>query len=411
MKFKKMITIAAAIGALSISGCAQNSTNEKKDGTFNVYASVYDYGARVDKVMIESPVTLNGDSIKKDTFTVTTNNKSTAGIDYENGERTVEKVYVSDKNGKKADEGKYVVVELETNLNTEYSDVLQWNDDTFSNVPLEVEYKVKQNKDVETKDGKKVELKLSQDKFVQNIVDEFDSGESKDGIHYRDYKPKADGKKHPLVIWFHGAGEGGENNVTQINGNRGAVAFTTDEAKEIFDNPYVLAPQSPDYWMPEFAVGDLVLKGTDNTDKVVSLIKEYIAEHDDIDENRVYIGGCSMGGYQTWETLFAAPELFAGAFPICAAYDVPTENMDKVKEIPMWLMHAAIDDTVPVQYSRNAYKHMQELGANVLYTEYPEVKVEGQDFESHAVWVYPLNNEATTEDGTTFFEWLASQHK
>ena len=89
----------------------------------------------------------------------------------------------------------------------------------------------------------------------------------------------------------------------------------------------------------------------------------------------------------------------------------PTENMDKVKEIPMWLMHATIDDTVPVQYSRNAYKHMQELGANVLYTEYPEVKVEGQDFESHAVWVYPLNNEATTEDGTTFFEWLASQHK
>ena len=36
-----------------------------------------------------------------------------------------------------------------------------------------------------------------------------------------------------------------------------------------------------DYWMPEFAVGDLVLKGTDNTDKVVSLIKEYIAEHDE----------------------------------------------------------------------------------------------------------------------------------
>lgn len=30
-----------------------------------------------------------------------------------------------------------------------------------------------------------------------------------------------------------------------------------------------------------------------------------------------------MGGYQTWETLFVAPELFVAAFPICAAYGVP----------------------------------------------------------------------------------------
>ncbi|WP_456073175.1 hypothetical protein [Holdemanella biformis] len=109
--------------------------------------------------------------------------------------------------------------------------------------------------------------------------------------------------------------------------------------------------------------------------------------------------------------MFAAPELFAAAFPICAAYDVPTENMGKVKNIPMWLIHANPDETVPVQYSRDAYKHMQQLGANVLYSEYPEVKVEGQVVEAHSVWIYPLKNDPRTKDGTTFFEWLASQSK
>ena len=84
------------------------------------------------------------------------------------------------------------------------------------------------------------------DEFIQNEVDLFTSGESEEGIHYRDYKPEDDGEKHPLIIWLHGAGEGGDSNVTQINGNRGATAFISKEAQEAFDNPYVLAPQSPE---------------------------------------------------------------------------------------------------------------------------------------------------------------------
>ena len=408
MKFNKIL-IGATICSLFFVGCSSN--DEKQKGTFDVFANVYDYGARVNKVVIESPVVLDSESVNEETFTVSTNNKSNIGLEYENGERIVQNVYVANEKGDKTDSGKFVVVELETNLNSEFSDVLQWDDDRFSNEPLEILYNVKQNKDIMSDDGKKVSLDLEQDEFIQSVVDDFGEGKSSDGLHYRDYKPEKDEKKHPLIIWLHGAGEGGENNVTHINGNKGAVAFTSDEAKEYFDNPYVLAPQSPDYWMPEFSVGDLVLKGTNNTDKVISLIREYIDNNEDIDENRVYIGGCSMGGYQTWEALFEAPDLFAAAFPICAAYDVPEDKMDTVKNIPLWIAHTEIDDTVPVEYSRKSYKYMKNLGSDVNYTEYPKVEVEGEDFESHAAWVYVLNNNAKTEEGISFFEWLSSQHK
>ena len=62
-----------------------------------------------------------------------------------------------------------------------------------------------------------------------------------------------DGQKHPLIVWFHGGGESGYrglhyNNLSQLKANRGAVAFVSDEAQEIFDGAYVLAPQTPHEW-------------------------------------------------------------------------------------------------------------------------------------------------------------------
>ena len=130
---------------------------------------------------------------------------------------------------------------------------------------MDVQYDVKQNKAMRNKEGNTASYSFKQHTFIQNEVDEFSEGTSASGLHYRDFKPKKDGKKHPLIIWLHGAGEGGKNNVTQINGNRGAVAFIGEQAKKVFDTPYVLAPQSPDYWMPKLVLGDLTLKGTDNT--------------------------------------------------------------------------------------------------------------------------------------------------
>lgn len=381
-------------------------------GTFDVYASVYDFGARVDKIVIESPDTVRSDSVSLDTFTVESANKSTAGIPVNNGVRKITDVYVSgSENGEKEEAGKYVIIELETKLSTPYADVLQWNEPDFTNVPLDVQYAVQQNKEMESDTGEALNYTYTQDGFVQVDVDAFGEGKSANGIPYRDYVPQEDGKKHPLIIWLHGAGEGGGNNITHINANRGAVAFVSEEAQNALDKPYVLAPQSPDYWMPELVLGDLTLNGTDNTQNLVALIKEYISAHPNVDTSRVYIGGCSMGGYQTWETLFAAPDLFAAAFPICAAYEVPTDKLDTVKNVPIWLVHAENDDTIPVQYTRDAYAYLKDHGGNVHYTEYPNVQVDGEDFAPHASWIYPLNNDPKTEDGTAFYDWMAAQHK
>ncbi len=215
-------------------------------GTFDVYASVYDFGARVDKIVIEAPDTVRGDSVSKDTFTVESANESNVGIAVDNGARKITDIYVSDsENGEKESAGKYVIIELETKLSTPYADVLQWNEPDFTNVPLNVQCQVQQNKAMESDAGEALNYTYTQDTFVQVAVDEFGEGKSANGIVYRDYVPEEDGQKHPLIIWLHGAGEGGGNNITHINANRGAVAFVSEEAQNALDKPYVLAPQSP----------------------------------------------------------------------------------------------------------------------------------------------------------------------
>ena len=72
-----------------------------------------------------------------------------------------------------------------------------------------------------------------QGKIVDEEADKFVAAKSKSGVNYQYFKPvnKDDGKKHPLIIWFHGNGEGGykdyRNNVSQKLANRGAVAFAS----------------------------------------------------------------------------------------------------------------------------------------------------------------------------------------
>lgn len=414
IKMKKSIIVGSTLSmALLFSSMPVSVFAQNDVAKFDLYASVYDYGPRVDKIVLEVPEDIKADSLSLNSFNVESANESLIGLETNNGERIIESAYVSeDESGEdKSDSGNYIVLQLETNLNTKFADVLQWNEEAFSNYPLKMNYVVNQVEPLEATSGGEVTYSYVMDEFIQNEVDLFTSGESKEGIHYRDYKPENDGEKHPLIIWLHGAGEGGDSNVTQINGNRGATAFISEEAQEVFDNPYVLAPQSPDYWMPELTLGDLTLKGTDNTENLVSLIKEYLNENPNIDTSRVYIGGCSMGGYQTWETLFAEPDLFAAAFPICAAYEVPEDKLETVKDIPIWLVHAENDDTIPVKYTRDAYNSLKEIGGDVHYTEYKNVQIDGQDFSTHASWIYPLNNDPKLEDGTSFFEWMSMQKK
>ena len=53
--------------------------------------------------------------------------------------------------------------------------------------------------------------------------------------------------KRPLVIWLHGAGEGGNDPLITIYGNK-VTALVGDEFQKIMDGAYILVPQTSSVW-------------------------------------------------------------------------------------------------------------------------------------------------------------------
>jgi predicted esterase len=90
-----------------------------------------------------------------------------------------------------------------------------------------------------------------------------------------------------------------------------------------------------------------------------------------LDENRLYITGLSMGGYGTWDAIARNPKLFAAAVPVCGGADEATAPI--IKDIPIWCFHGGADPTVPTERSRNMIKALKDAGGDPKYTEYPGV--------------------------------------
>ncbi len=128
-----------------------------------------------------------------------------------------------------------------------------------------------------------------------------------------------------MVIWLHGQGEGGTDPDIAILGNE-VSALAKEEIQSYFQTDdvtgaYVLAVQTPTYWMDE---GD----GTNGngsgisryTEILMDTINDYVAAHPDVDTDRIYLGGCSNGGYMTMNMVIQYPDYFAAAYPVCEAY-------------------------------------------------------------------------------------------
>lgn len=230
------------------------------------------------------------------------------------------------------------------------------------------------------------EMKFEDFKFLQLQAD----GHT---LPYRFYQPSSGltGKKIPLVIFLHGAGERGFDNRTQF---RRFDPYLFWEKYPCF----VLAPECPSktdtttnagsVWVDtpfSAASHRMNLNPTWPLKLVLQLIDQTIREYP-VDINRVYITGLSMGGYATWEILQREGKRFAAAIPVCGGGD--PAYAAKMKSIKLWVFHGSDDRTVPVNRSREMVRAIQAVGGNVKYTEYQGVDHDswGQTYRNPEVW-------------------------
>jgi predicted peptidase len=203
----------------------------------------------------------------------------------------------------------------------------------------------------------------------------------------------------PVVLFLHGSGERGRDGHAQTTAGLGN--WLRDHADTF--PALAVFPQVPqdEEWMG------------DNARMALATLDAASAEFGG-DPARTYATGMSMGGYGTWEVALLAPHRFAALVPVCGGVRAPrparptlfvtavaneadpyTALATRLKDVPAWLFHGALDDVVPPVDDRRLHDAARAVGADFRYTEYAD--------GNHNAW------DATYAD-PAMWNWLFAQH-
>lgn len=191
---------------------------------------------------------------------------------------------------------------------------------------------------------------------------------------YRWHEPsvRSPGKKFPLVVLLHGAGERGTNNVSQLVwGALPVFNYMKKRGEEFF----FVAGQVPgrSQWVDvPWTSADHRMPGKPSAAmaRLIGLLARLRETEKAIDLDRIYVTGISMGGYGTWDLISRKPEWFAAAMPVCGGGDV--RQAVRLRDMPVFIHHGDTDGAVPVWRARSMIAALRDAGSCVArYTEYP----------------------------------------
>ena len=205
-------------------------------------------------------------------------------------------------------------------------------------------------------DGAKEKLPLSagfeqlRSEFYYDVADES-NGYSLDYYYYSPVG-KDDTEKYPVVIYLHGIGHGSYVG-SQLDDSM-LVTWASEELQSKWPTggAYIILPRCPEdqnqYWSKTFV------------EPLRTLIDGFIERHkENVDTTRIYVGGSSAGGEMTWDLAIAYPEYFSGIYPLAATGTRSVEDIQKTKDIAIWVFASKIDPLV--NYNINVVPQWEKI--------------------------------------------------
>ncbi|HIG31027.1 MAG TPA: phospholipase [Verrucomicrobiales bacterium] len=179
----------------------------------------------------------------------------------------------------------------------------------------------------------------------------------------------------PLLLFLHGYGECGDDILKVKKHGPPKLLSQFNELRECV----IVSPQCPrDSWW--------------RVDALLALVEEAIAERGDIDRERLYVTGLSMGGYGIWSFISHHPNYFAAVVPICGggdpfrlpanrppvktgiANEFDSAGLTAATRLPVWTFHGADDGSVPILETEMLVKLLKDGGnMDVRFTTYEGV--------------------------------------
>jgi predicted peptidase len=211
-------------------------------------------------------------------------------------------------------------------------------------------------------------------------------------LPYRLFLPDDQVHPMPLVVWLHGDGERGHDNVHQL---RWTDTLMFPPPRQRYRYPfYLLVPQCPENarWKAPIGVQH-GLEADDVLDLVGSLVREVLSTHR-IDPERVTLTGLSTGGTACWEMAIRNPDLFAGVAPL-ASYGTDSAAINRLTRIPIWAFHSTHDSRLEPTVRATVHKLREANGV---------VQLSEVDGDGHNCWTLAFED-------YYLLDWLLAQRR
>ncbi|HEX7049710.1 MAG TPA: prolyl oligopeptidase family serine peptidase [Longimicrobiales bacterium] len=179
------------------------------------------------------------------------------------------------------------------------------------------------------------------------------------------------GRRWPVILFLHGAGEGGADGLLQTEVGLGSAIRRHAGRFPVL----AVFPQAPSGAAWRGRIAEAALRAVD------AAIAEFRG-----DPARIYLTGLSMGGSGTLRMAAEHPHRFAALVPVCPGFDPPASAANPsgagdpflataraIGATPTWIFHGARDDVISVGTTRRMVAALLRAGGNVRYTEYPDV--------------------------------------
>jgi predicted peptidase len=238
------------------------------------------------------------------------------------------------------------------------------------------------------------ELKAIRDSHgpITNLDSIYEARTHANGLPYHLYVPKSlrPGVSYPLVVFLHGQGD------LDLEVHNGYP-------KGFWSIPSVQSAHPHILFLPRHRTESDDWTRDDLRQMVIEALDDLISELNgtsstpDVDTNRIYLTGFSLGGKGTWDYLKHYPHKFAAACPLSGYFAGPQNESEAraLEDIPIWIFNGSDDDGV--EGSRTSFQALKAVGAaDVRYHEYVD--------HGHVI-----DDFAYFTDG--FTDWLFSHQK
>lgn len=177
-------------------------------------------------------------------------------------------------------------------------------------------------------------------------------GRVADGYNFWLVEPEDSMEAKPVFIFLHGASLCG-NDLNKVR--RYGTLDAIDKGRDL--DSYVIAPQNPG--------------GSWNPKKIMNVLK-WVEDYYNVDYDRIYVLGMSLGGYGAIDFAATYPDDVAAAMAFCGGGSV--KDLSGLNNVPLWIVHGTADRAVNVSQSDKVVEAMREFDAStprLIYDRIP----------------------------------------